>query len=258
MNTDAFFAVGRQHHICQDYAIAGKGVAALSDGCSSSPNTDLGARFLCRLGVTKGPHAAIHAATSLLAPLDLPKESLDATLLLARWDDPAQSVKVFIAGDGVLVGRRRDGGSTVIVSEFPSGAPFYLNYGTNDARRQGYLQEFGGKHVFTVSTPESETVQESQVEEPPVVMFEFLASTFDLVLLLSDGAKTFRRPVPQARGATEPVPLQEVVDNLLQVKGYVGEFITRRAKRFLQDATARGWHHDDDFSVAAIHLGDPS
>lgn len=256
MNTDAFFAIGRQHHVCQDYATAGNGVVALSDGCSSSPHTDMGARFLCRLGVLHGPYGGVRGAVDLLAPLDLPKEALDATLLLARWDAVACSVKVFLAGDGVLVGRRRTGGCTIIDSEFPSGAPFYLNYGTNDARRQGYLQEFGGRHVLTTRTPEGESSSESVVEDPPVVMFEFLASTFDLVLLLSDGAKTFRRPVPQSRGATEAVPLQEVVAGLLQVKGYVGEFITRRAKRFLQDAAAKGWHHDDDFSVAAIHLGE--
>ena len=78
---------------------------------------------------------------------------------------------------------------------------------------------------------------------------------FDLVLVLSDGASSFHRPVGD-RGATESVPVSEVAAEMLAVKNYGGEFITRRAKRFLKDAYARGWYHDDDFSVAAIYMGD--
>jgi hypothetical protein len=48
----------------------------------------------------------------------------------------------------------------------------------------------------------------------------------------------------------------DVVAEMLAIKGFAGEFVTRRAKRFLKDTVAKGWHHDDDFAVAGIFLGD--
>ena len=49
--TDAFFSIGKTHMVCQDYARsgttrAGHPYAIVCDGCSSSPDTDLGSRFL--------------------------------------------------------------------------------------------------------------------------------------------------------------------------------------------------------------------
>ena len=64
-----------------------------------------------------------------------------------------------------------------------------------------------------------------------------------------------RRRVASALGAV----LDVVVDEMLALKGYAGVFLQRRVTRFLKDAQARGWHHDDDFAVAGIYLGaDPA
>ena len=49
---DAFFAIGSTHDICQDYALAlnisNRSLLIVSDGCSASPSTDIGARILSR------------------------------------------------------------------------------------------------------------------------------------------------------------------------------------------------------------------
>ena len=56
-------------------------------------------------------------------------------------------------------------------------------------------------------------------------------------------------------GAYEAVPLLQVLDKVLAFKGYQGEFVKRRMRRFLtQEAPLLGWHHDDDVSLAAIHV----
>ena len=46
MTSDSFFAIGKAHTVCEDYARDGKipdterVFAIVSDGCSSSPDTD--------------------------------------------------------------------------------------------------------------------------------------------------------------------------------------------------------------------------
>ena len=50
MNADHYYTIGNSHSVCQDYAISGLvengAYAILSDGCSSSPDVDVGARML--------------------------------------------------------------------------------------------------------------------------------------------------------------------------------------------------------------------
>lgn len=52
LTPDAFFTIGKTHTVCQDYAHAGfipgtdQAYAIVSDGCSGSPDTDFGSRFM--------------------------------------------------------------------------------------------------------------------------------------------------------------------------------------------------------------------
>lgn len=257
MNVDVFFTTGKTHTVCQDYAAtAGNEYIVLSDGCSSSPHTDIGARLLCRIAVQDGILGACDRAAPLLGALILPEQSLDATLLSAERKGGV--VQVLMIGDGVVVGRRRDGVCKIIVVEYPSGAPRYPSYDLNPARRTRYFSEFGGQMRIT-TTVDKEEVLDVPLKDEPVepLVFDFPTEEYDLVLLFSDGVQSFHRPVPNSTcGATSPVPLTEVLAEMLAIKGFVGQFIVRRAKRFLKDASAKGWVHDDDFSVAALYIGE--
>jgi len=259
MNTDAFFTTGKQHNVCQDYALAQSGLILLSDGCSSSPHTDVGSRLICHMAQIHGPADGVAQARLLLEVLALPDETLDATLLSARWDPTSRSVQVTVHGDGVVVARRRDGTRLIISTSYPSGAPLYPNYDLDRSRRDRYATEFGTRQVVTSYDGDDVSEKEVVILGPegwgsPVTSYGFNADQFDLVLLFSDGALSFRKPVGTS-GMTEAVPLPVVVDEMLAIKGFVGEFLTRRAKRFLKDVAAKGWHHDDDFSVAGMYLG---
>ncbi|MBC8139363.1 MAG: protein phosphatase 2C domain-containing protein, partial [Fibrella sp.] len=70
--SDAAFAIGKTHKVCQDYALTGDAHATiptvwLSDGCSSSPHTDIGARLLT--------HVALDRVTDLATAFRAKNES---------------------------------------------------------------------------------------------------------------------------------------------------------------------------------------
>src|SRR6185295_18680312 len=93
MNTDAAINIGSTHSVCQDYAIARNGYVVLADGCSSSPDTDIGARLLVkaldqRLGtptdIEELHRESARTALGWAAMLGLPDQAVDATLLSAH------------------------------------------------------------------------------------------------------------------------------------------------------------------------------
>ena len=72
----------------------------------------------------------------------------------------------------------------------------------------------------------------------------------DLLLIASDGIESFQT----ANG--EPVPVEEVIDEILAIKNFKGEFLSRRCSRFLsKTCVERGWKHADDFAIAGIYVG---
>ena len=55
IHVDCAFRMGRTHLVCQDYAAVAAGefpCVLLADGCSWSPDTDMGARLLVRSALT--------------------------------------------------------------------------------------------------------------------------------------------------------------------------------------------------------------
>lgn len=295
MHSDAYFAQGRRHRLCQDYAMAGRTPAApkptwplpgdpdpetlrktfaiVSDGCSESPDTDFGARFLVRraaanIDVFGKPRVDLAVDNAWLSSrqLRLSDNCLDATLLAAYQHEDTVLVEIY--GDGVVAAReRRTGALTVHSVEFPSGAPLYPSYWLKEARFQHYLKKFGSVRQHTVDTVRLDGARETTKRDgAPYVEIEdgaydlvpicvsFDRATYDVVAVMSDGMGSFK----QRRGnGFESVPLEDAVTHAMSFKGFAGEFVVRRMRAFLQDAADEGWHHDDDVSMAAIYMGAP-
>lgn len=283
MNADSVFQIGAAHTVCHDYALARAGSAnaraagpgpfvILSDGCSSSPDTDTGARLLAkaaeqlftRSGMptareTPGLHLeAARRALEWSEMLGMPPQAADATLFTAHLD--GDDLIVAGTGDGVVCLCSRGGALDAFSISFPSGYPLYPAYAQQASRLVTLFGAGGGvkevRHFCSSSPAEPLGVRAVRGGESPTEVFALPAGDYEYAALFSDGVHSFyatRLTETGVRG--EAVPSGEVLRELTSFKNARGSFVGRRARMFLKDCRARGWRHADDLAVAALHLG---
>lgn len=288
-HADAFFAQGKTHMVCQDYALAHtdqferRSYAIVCDGCSSSPKTDVGARLVAHSTAlhmkwlrnveptfTDRERMIIDAAANAANEIDLDLRSLDATVVAARTGvgrDGNPGVIVSMRGDGVLVVRHRTNGHYIYTVDHEENAPRYLSYDIDPRRLEGYLGKFGERSYSQIYVSKWGEQRPQDGWEPNLYAgFEghpedwfFSAEEWDLVMVLSDGVRTFQRVVRTGTTKTlEDVPVEEVVPHLLAIKGTKGAFVQRRCHKFLsRHCVENEWQHADDFSAAAIYMEAP-
>jgi len=270
-NADAYFALGKSHTVCQDYAgvatvpdSQGKTVmAAVSDGCSSSPDTDFGARFLVKTRLTglypptPTPRYFMGAANMAARTLALGDHCLDATLLHAEVTGDELTVVAY--GDGVIDLEFKNGDRSTYSIEFSNEAPAYLSYWLREDDLDMYLEKLGRRKVsidvsFSGGSGYSKDIEERVTREAYGYVQKYPWRTVKRVTLCTDGVRSFRRVT--ALGATESVPLLDVLDEVTAIKSPAGAFMVRRMRRFLYDFCPKnGWYHDDDVGVATILNG---
>jgi hypothetical protein len=261
MNSDCFFAMGKTHTVCEDYALSGehdgRPFAIIADGCSSSRHTDVGARLLVMallrtIGACGGDYrsamdSAIHVAYSATKMFDFPSKCLDATLLLVvGYPDAGEldpKFEVYAAGDGAIVARNEDRVMTKII-EYDRGAPEYLSYKLNPERHAGYLEEYGNHK--TVTTHDMTTLGTDDTSDEPlneaISVFRF-GHEWDCVAVMSDGVTTFEKD------EFGMYPMHPFV----HFKNTKGEFVKRRCRGALRTLKELGNVHDDDFSMGAVY-----
>ena len=263
MHSDCYFTTGSSHSICQDYALARDSYIILSDGCSSSPHTDFGSRFLTHsldqvFQSMRGDHkTAIDRATTMALMharnLGLPDECIDATLLYVRVT--RKFAHFGMCGDGTIAVRFKDGRIDVITAEYESGAPYYPSYEMDQDRKELYLNKFGRKRTesliqFAADGNVSFVGSTSDTES-----FAWPIDGIDTILIMSDGILSFLKTVIDDVGKRkERMLLQDVVMPLMAFKLMKGKFVERRTRRFLKECQKNGIQHYDDVSVAGISL----
>lgn len=268
MNTGSAFYIGKTHKICEDYACHGmtpEPYILLSDGCSSSPKTDFGSRILTKVasdllqkGLDFEPDEMLIEADEIRRILNIPQESLDATLLCAYVR--GEKYKLSMYGDGVSVKAKEDGSMEVVMIEYPSGAPFYLNYGLNQTRKIGYTAAFGLKRkVSTYLLRTDGTVEdliEKEDQDGNFYSEEGFCKDFKSISLMSDGVLSFYELVNSVTSKSENhISVNEILRKLIDFKGFQGEFVDRRFQKFRKDCEKINWFHGDDVSLATIYLG---
>jgi len=296
MNADSTFVIGSTHAVCQDYVVAGNPKSAqapyviLSDGCSSSLDTDIGARLLVKSAErilitapdtdTRLVHASAAAeALKLATLLGLISQAVDATLLTAQVRE--HELVLACSGDGVIAIQDWSGVLEAYSIAYPSGYPRYPTYsqqpdrlaalsvyeerpaGSFSAAPASQQQDSGASIQKEIkyyrgqpSQPGLELVDSfTSTEETEV--FTFNARSTQFASLLSDGIHSFcSTHGTESTKRAQPILFPSFARELLSFKNTLGAFTGRRLRRFLKDCRERGWQHTDDLALGAIYLGD--
>jgi hypothetical protein len=259
MNADATIYIGSTHTLCQDYAIARNHHVILSDGCSSSPDTDIGARLLVKALdqslTTPANIEALHKEAARVAldwanMLTLPPESVDATLMSIHIT--GDELIVACSGDGVIMLESQTGALDVYSISSPSGYPFYPSYVHQPDRLAELVNN--DRHTKTIKDFRSTKVTTT---DSLTVTFKLNVADYKYAAVASDGINSFFHTQQATNGKrVEPVSLSDVLNEFWTFKNSHGSFVERRMKRFRKDMHARGWQHSDDLTIGVIHLGE--
>ncbi len=248
---DDFLKIGTSHRICQDYVISGTTPVPhviLADGCSSSDQTDTGARILAYLArqylitrdddleqIEYGHMGAwiIHRAETTAQQLGLNRSALDATLMVAFII--GHQARIMVYGDGFIGLVDSEGRRSFLEISFTGNAPYYLSYKIDSHRDQLYQEKkFMKKVGQDVVFPGSE------------VDLIFPVSEYPIIMTASDGIASFI----DKTGAK--ADLNEIFEQFTAFKNLNGAFLKRRVKRAVQDYEKSGLSHYDDLSVGAF------
>ena len=269
MNTDSCFKIGKTHIVCQDYAINTKDHIALSDGCSSSPNSDIGARLLC---LTNEKHHGITADAKYFLPtvkeitkqLQISEECLNATLFTSdciSYNNKAV-FNTMTWGDGVIV-FINDNNYVIMSIEYTDNLPLYPIYFCNP-ECQSILKSLTCNIKIYTSTNKKEQCF-IEIDKNHKLCKEALRdlkiystinksiqiftdnSNYNKIVLFSDGIHSFMQN-------NEFLHYYDIIPELINFKNTTGEFVKRRANRFMKNCAKNGIEHLDDFSMAAISI----
>jgi len=262
-NVDSHFWKGRTHKVCEDYALSfsiqSEEVAVpyiiVCDGCSSSPNTDVGARVLAHSAAKhisdfgfddNFTRRVIYEAGMTIESLGLRQESLDATLLIGKYEGGKFSCEIF--GDGVIAYKTPNELGIYIV-EYESNAPEYLSYNLDQTRYDVYMDATDGernidKIILTGDDTVVQAVKDIEIPEDATMLS-----------LMSDGVCSFMKAADTStyKKDVQMAPAF-IIKQLVDYKMTNGEFVHRRVRGFEKAAKSNRWYHDDDVSVATIHL----
>ncbi|MCK5600567.1 protein phosphatase 2C domain-containing protein [Candidatus Pacearchaeota archaeon] len=262
IQTDTFLKIGDQHKVCEDYIIEGflpVPFIILADGCSSSRDTEMGARILCHLAkqylyyrgcdlydpdYRKMGSWIIHNAELTVRHLGLRAECLDATLIVSY--ELENVVYVNIYGDGAVVTKNDVGFIQVDHVRFTNNAPYYLSYLIDELRDEMYHENKNQKTMHMTHQNGHETSYSLAYDNKTVLQYDL--DRYPTIFICSDGIESFIKKDPSQREVLEP---HDVLPDMMAFKTIKGEFLKRRMKRALKDLSDQGITHYDDLSIGA-------
>ncbi len=265
---DAYYTIGRLHRFCQDYLCQGLEPVPhliLADGCSATPDSDLGARLLVLnarwllpyfiRAVEEKEHVAQHwrlgrrivrRAARQARALGLDEDVLDATLLIA-WCD-GTTVYIHLYGDGCITVRRADGEVAVIQVEYVENTPYYLSYLLDSQRHRLYQEAVSDPMMAQIThyqSPADGTTRHERFDAPSVFSFDLAA--FPIVAVATDGLDSFMDIETGQRQ-----DLLTVAQGMLDFRDLNGAFVQRRLPEVLIEYAQRRVFCCDDIGLGAF------
>jgi len=290
MNTDCAFYIGTTHEVCQDYALSNNNSIVISDGCSGSKHSDIGARVLNITAINKikeldslfyfDEKECILLARPTIKMLNISNECLDATLLVAKFyefnDDEGKKIQTLESmcyGDGAIVIKTKDGDITIIDSIYTDSYPYYINYMYDKTGRYENWIRNHNNHKVNVSTikpdgsiiKNEEFIQQTRIKNIGLLHYRENKTWVELVgiedieyiAIMSDGIHSFYKTIiTETSKYNKSIPYLEVLKELLTFKNFSGKFVQRRINKFRKNCAKKNWANNDDLSLAVIYTGE--
>ncbi len=262
MNADHYYAIGSTHVVCEDYARSGKtkdgrAYAIVCDGCSSSPDTDVGARivglkaekFVKKYSRIPDGVLLAYNAREKVEDLGLASEAMDATLIIALENEDRRFIDIAGWGDGGLICTSIEGDWQIDEWNYDPNYPFYLSYLADPERLEAWNGSgLGLTHSFAEARAKSKTFQRSVEAEGWTTQRNMFDGRF--LFIVTDGLSSFEDKDLDPRDKI--VPSEQIAEELIKVKFPKGKFVTKRARRLLKNFRNNGIVNTDDFGVAGI------
>lgn len=261
-----FIGSPKANHPCQDYCKDIEDFIALSDGCSSCEDSDIGARLLVKAALHFGTYYILNDKGSMVTEmveraannchhLGYYDNVASGTLLTTKVDSLVFHTWMF--GDGVVVAReRRSKTLTVWEVEFPSGAPYYPIYSIHDKSKEQYKEEYGDTCIIRAYNIESDGKYEKEIEYEKPIIGSFpiyrvaQLNDYDFIALMSDGIKSFRQTIStETSKTTQPVDMCKIIPELLSFKTTGKDFLKRRVYSAIEKNSTK-----KKFSTMMIYL----
>ena len=275
ITTDTFIEIGSQHKICEDYIISGDNYIILSDGCSRSENSDMGARILCYMAQQYMKHHQmyptrpdfqeklgswiIHNAEVTARHLGLKTSCLDATLMIAYVID--DYIRIHMFGDGYVILKLKESPLLyeIFWVEYEKNMPYYLRYLIDEHGQRVYHNEKISKSLVNTSVFRRGDVSERGVLDQYAYdhpdYFCYHQDSFESITICSDGLGSFLDPMGPPN-SNKLIGVQHLIDGMLQFKVTKGDFLKRRMNRYSKELKKENIQHYDDLSVGTFLIED--
>ena len=270
---DAITKTGKAHTKCDDSSLSFKDEsyawAIISDGCSSSQDSDIGSRLLvniCNIVIekmktnfnsfsdqiyTESIKNLCREHVDFLAKYGISNTLFDATLGIIYANNITRNFEVSLIGDGTILAIKKDGSYEWKQISFRDGAPYYLSYKLDEQRDERLKETYDMTRIIVNSDKRDEFFTDINYT------MSFPMNKYHTVLLATDGIDTFHEMAkPEDGGGLLTLDSDLVRKEMTNFKSFNGNFIQRRVSRFLQDGFIQRRNHLDDFSLAGIHMNE--
>jgi hypothetical protein len=253
---DSHFSMGRTHLTCEDYARRGHSPfpwVMVSDGCSSSNDTDIGARLLvlsaqrCFSQLHNLPdyhtfgQQVIMQAVKISQPLDLPDNALDATLSIAIVK--GRIVHIYIYGDGFILLKNNENSWRVIDIFFSQNAPYYLSYWIDESYRVSYQKILTSLNALHVK----DGTHSDLFSYDKALQYQFSLDDYPLIAIASDGLSKFIN-----MNDYKPISIETLLPQLFDFPSLSGSFVKRRLPAVLSGLESQKILPFDDLSLGVF------
>jgi hypothetical protein len=278
---DSVLEIGSSHDICEDYIIHGITennipYIILSDGCSSSKHTDIGARIfvhniknlicniICYLNDDKlfkiiyktYQYDIIYSVLNIIQLLNLPQNSLDCTLIFAFIIN--DKCYIYRYGDGSIIIEYTNNDIFINSVEFIKNNPYYLSYLLNPKINKDYFENISEHYLDKTHILEDDNGCIMSDEKEIIKLIEDrTVEIIDLknvknILISSDGIDSFLN-----KRDGKNIPADQLIYNILDFKNLNGNFLKRTLKSkkgVLNQLKKQNIINFDDISIGCFNI----